>query len=107
MPKGYDSNGNRTTGTGSRSFQPRQNSRYDMEAFAWEEYSECLKAVLAAGGALRLGMTRDLGALSVGVYGDGDPYTEYLRPGDTGASFFAEMRVAFEGMADEAARKRR
>ena len=29
------------------------------------------------GGACRFGYTRDGGAYSVGIYGDGDPFTEY------------------------------
>lgn len=34
------------------------------------------------GGALRFGYTRDGGAYAIGVMGDGEPYTEYLRPSD-------------------------
>lgn len=37
-------------------------------------------AVAQRGGALRLGYTRDGGAFAIGVYGDGDPYTEYIDP---------------------------
>lgn len=39
-------------------------------------------AIAARGGALRLGYTRDGGAYSVGIYGDGEPYTEYIRPSE-------------------------
>lgn len=39
-------------------------------------------AVAARGGALRLGYTRDGGAYAIGIYGDGDPYTEYVKPGE-------------------------
>ncbi len=32
------------------------------------------------GGAVRFGYTRDGGAYALGIYGDGDPYTEYISP---------------------------
>lgn len=38
--------------------------------------------VALAGGALRFGYTRDGGAYAIGVYGDGEPYTEYIKPGE-------------------------
>ena len=41
---------------------------------------KAIAAVAASGGALRLGYTRDLGAYSIGIYGDGAPFTEYVRP---------------------------
>jgi hypothetical protein len=39
-----------------------------------------ITAVAQKGGALRLGYTRDGGAYAIGIYGDGDPYTEYISP---------------------------
>jgi len=39
-----------------------------------------ITAVAQKGGALRLGYTRDGGAFAIGIYGDGDPYTEYVSP---------------------------
>lgn len=35
-------------------------------------------AVVEHDGALRIGVSRDGGAWSFGIYGDGDPYTEYV-----------------------------
>jgi len=43
---------------------------------------KAIAAVAANGGALRFGYTRDGGAYSVGFYGDGDPWTEYISPND-------------------------
>lgn len=40
-------------------------------------------AVAKQGGALRFGYTRDGGAYSIGVYGDGDPYTDYIKPDES------------------------
>ena len=41
-----------------------------------------IAAIAARGGALRLGYTRDGGAYAIGIYGDGEPYTEYVRPSE-------------------------
>lgn len=46
------------------------------------EIQDAIAAVAQCGGALRFGYTRDGGAYAVGVYGAGDPYTEYIRPGE-------------------------
>lgn len=52
----------------------------------------CLDTVAAKNGAIRLGTSRDGGAFSVGVYGDGDPYTEYVGKGE-------DINEYFEGLA--------
>jgi hypothetical protein len=39
-------------------------------------------AVSRDNGAIRLGYTRDGGAYAIGIYGDGEPFTEYVRPGE-------------------------
>jgi len=49
----------------------------------WSEADgELLRKAVAAiaknDGAVRLGYSRDGGAYSVGIYGDGDPFTEYV-----------------------------
>ena len=44
--------------------------------------TRAVAAVAKRGGALRLGYTRDGGAYAIGIYGDGDPFTEYLPPSD-------------------------
>lgn len=43
---------------------------------------QVIATVASAGGAIRFGYTRDGGAYSIGFLGDGEPYTEYLRPSD-------------------------
>lgn len=57
---------------------------------------ETLQMVSLAGGALRLGFTRDGGAFAVGVYGDGDPYTVYCSPSQNMADFLRAIRDGFE-----------
>lgn len=44
--------------------------------------ARAIGCVARMGGALRLGYTRDGGAYAVGVYGDGEPFTEYVPPSD-------------------------
>jgi len=44
--------------------------------------SKAVAALAGLGGALRLGYTRDGGAYAIGIYGDGDPFTEYVSPND-------------------------
>jgi len=60
---------------------------------------ELLQHVIATvahtGGALRLGYTRDGGAYAVGIYGDGEPYTEYIRPSEDINRYLAEVAVDF------------
>lgn len=44
--------------------------------------AKAVAAVARMGGAIRLGYTRDGGAYSIGFYGDGEPFTEYLKPSE-------------------------
>jgi hypothetical protein len=65
----------------------RSVTRRAMGVADWESAdSDLLKRAVAIvssrGGALRFGYTRDGGAYAIGILGDGDPYTEYLRPTD-------------------------
>lgn len=58
--------------------------RKRVEAVDWTgiDGQKLIRAVAAAarcGGAIRCGYSRDGGVYSIGVYGDGDPYTEYCR----------------------------
>jgi len=61
----------------------------------------CITAVAAAGGALRLGYTRDGGAYAIGVYGDGEPYTDYVRPNESIDEYFRELSESFGGIVGD------
>lgn len=53
--------------------------------------------VAGCGGAVRFGYTSDGGAYAIGFYGDGEPYTEYIRPSqdiDAALQAFCEAWVA-------------
>jgi hypothetical protein len=39
-----------------------------------------IQAVTQHGFAIRFGYTRDMGAFAVGIIGDGEPFTEFVRP---------------------------
>lgn len=47
-----------------------------------ELLAKAVAALAGLGGALRLGYTRDGGAYAIGIYGDGEPFTEYVSPND-------------------------
>lgn len=58
--------------------------------------AKCLATVGHAGGALRLGYTSDGGAYAVGVYGDGDPYTDYVKPSEDFNAYLRSLIEAWE-----------
>lgn len=65
----------------------RRVARGDVEPADWSGVDGKLLAYAVAvvarqGGAIRLGYTRDGGAYAVGIYGDGEPYTDYIRPSE-------------------------
>lgn len=55
-----------------------------------------IAAVALQGGALRLGYTSDGGAYAIGIYGDGEPYTDYVKPSEDLDAYFDELRQAWE-----------
>lgn len=56
------------------------NGAADWEVVDGVLLAKAIACVAAMGGALRLGYTRDGGAYAIGIYGDGDPFTEYVPP---------------------------
>lgn len=54
----------------------------DWAAADGELLAKAVGAVALMGGALRLGYTRDGGAYAIGIYGDGEPFTEYVPPSE-------------------------
>ena len=49
---------------------------------------KAIETVAKLGGAIRFGYTRDGGSYAIGILGDGDPYTEYIRPTDDISAYF-------------------
>jgi hypothetical protein len=62
-----------TTGNGSPT---------DWEQARPELVIRLISTIAKMGGAVRFSYTRDGGAYCIGVYGDGEPFSEYARPGD-------------------------
>lgn len=63
--------------------------------------SRAICAAAITGGALRFGYSRDGGAYAVGIYGDGEPYTEFLKPGEDLDTFLTDIESLFIDIADE------
>lgn len=76
-------------------FQVESAERADWATVNTAKVMYAIAAVSRAGGAIRLGYTRDGGAYSVGIYGDADPYTVYLRPGDDIEALFDRLASDF------------
>lgn len=77
-----------------------KNTVADGNVADWMSVSpEALQFAIAAaawrGGAIRFGYTRDGGAYAIGVYGDGEPYTEYLPPGSDVDKWLKELGEFF------------
>lgn len=65
----------------------RRRNRGHVDSADWAEASpdkiaRAIKCVTQHGFAIRFGYTKDGGAFAIGVLGDGDPYTEFVRPSE-------------------------
>jgi len=72
--------------------------------------AELIRSAICAaafvGGAIRFGYSRDGGAYAVGIYGDGEPYTEFVRPMEDLDDFLRVVISLYETIADEQAQSR-
>lgn len=68
---------------------------YDITALEWLPVVALVEALVAYGGALRIGLTRDGGALALGVYLADDYATEYVRPAENLTAALEEIAVAW------------
>lgn len=79
---------------GPRRARQSQNYRFDdYEGIGWL-LGLCVGAAMA-GGACRVGLTRDGGALAVGIYLGDDYGTEYIRPGENLSQAVREISQAW------------
>jgi len=65
----------------------RRKQRGHVEPASWlsadaELLRQAVVAVTEQGGAIRFGYTKAGGAFAIGFLGDGEPYTDYVRPTD-------------------------
>jgi len=68
---------------------------YDITALEWLPLVALVEALTAHGGALRIGLTRDGGALALGVYLGDDYATEYVRPAENLTVALEEIAIAW------------
>lgn len=65
-----------------RSEKRRTVGSVDVVALPWLVLAALVAEMAESGGAVRIGLTRDRGALALGMYQDGDYTTEYIRPNE-------------------------
>lgn len=63
----------------------------DWRGVDTERLAHAIATITIAGGAVRFGYTADGGAYSIGLYGDGEPYTEYVRPAEDIDAYIADL----------------
>lgn len=82
----------------TKSEEPRRrrqkSSVADWGGIDAESIRRIVSAITKIGGAVRFGYSKDGGAYSVGIYGDGKPFTEF-HPEDEGVSEWLEG-IAFD-----------
>lgn len=91
----------RGEGLESQQRKNRRRNRGHVDAASWSDaHSElvvrAISAVAATGGALRFGYTQDRGAFAIGVLGDGEPYTDFVRPSEDINLYLAGLAEDFE-----------
>lgn len=82
--------------------QRRRRNRGNQQAATWsavhpQAVTQFMFELTEAGYAVRFGKSRDGGALAIGIYGDGDPYTEYVRPSDNALALLDEIALDLLG----------
>ena len=84
--------------TNGRTFRPSVeiNVTADWGRVDAEQLRSTVDVMTQTGGALRCGVTRDGGAYSLGIYGDGpEPYTVYVRPNEDMEEILRELEQVF------------
>lgn len=76
-----DSNFNPTTN--SRGLNRAKGGTADWASVTPDRLRDAICAAAVTGGALRFGYSRDGGAYAIGIYGDGEPYTEFVQPSES------------------------
>lgn len=66
----------------TRSFRRNSTTVADWSTVDANVLRSAIAAASVRGGALRFGYTSDGGAYAIGIYGDGQPYTEFVKPSE-------------------------
>lgn len=91
----------------SRGIRKQSGHVADWKSVDADRIRDAICAASNTGGALRFGYSRDGGAYAIGIYGDGDPYTEFCKPSEDIESFLADVCSLYEAIADEQATNRK
>lgn len=89
---------NKKAQTSGRTFRPSVeiNVTADWGRVDADQLRSTIDVMTQTGGAIRCGVTRDGGAYSLGIYGDGpEPYTVYVRPNEDMTEILAELEQTF------------
>jgi hypothetical protein len=81
---------------------PRRKSHgvADWASASGDKLRESVCAAASTGGALRFGYSRDGGAFAIGVYGDGEPYTDFVSCNEPIDDYLQEYVELFTDLAD-------
>lgn len=91
-----DTRKNANGSTKSRGLRKGSSEAADWRKANGDLLRDTIHLAASTGGALRFGYSRDGGALSLGIYGDGDPYTEWIGPGEDLNDKLGEVQFLFE-----------
>ena len=84
----------------ARSRRGEDKPKYDARSIDWYAIIALTEAICNRQGALRIGFTRDGGALALGIYLGDDYATEYIRPDEDLRDACAEVSDAWLGRDD-------
>lgn len=78
-----------------RSRRAANGGQVDWREFGWTATAALTMALSDAGGAIRIGRTRDGGAWAIGIYLGDDYATEYIRPAEDFGEAIREIAEAW------------
>lgn len=85
----------------SRGLRGKSRGIADWGTASAELVVRAIERAAITGGAIRFGYSRDGGAYAVGIYGDGDPYTEFCKPSEDLDEFLESIAELFDAIHDE------
>lgn len=91
----------------SRGLRGRSNGIADWTTATPSILIDAISSAAISGGALRFGYSRDGGAYALGIYGDGEPYTEFCKPSEDLDAFLLDVKELFDDIRDDQMSTRR
>jgi hypothetical protein len=74
-----------------RRAERQSRGKVDFDALHCAELRTLTAYIIEMGGAIRIGATRDGGAYAIGVYGFGEPFTEYCGASEDFSVFCGQL----------------